>query len=158
MCKGKGKGADIAVCENTSPLLEITCHMGSHSVTCHPAVVPFPPLTQLKMVLDLAPRRAARLSWLRLWLHTKIFYRQRRSPISKLTGKRHGQDSNPRPTVANPMSESVKICDAFNIHFSFNRILLCFMRSSFDTIRKYSTGSLKVTDSQPVHGTRSKQK
>jgi len=26
----------------TSPLREITCHMGSHSVTCHPAAVTFP--------------------------------------------------------------------------------------------------------------------
>ena len=28
--------------------------MGSHSVTCHPAVVTFPPLPQPKLVLDLA--------------------------------------------------------------------------------------------------------
>jgi len=28
--------------------------MGSHSVTCHPAEVTFQPLTQLKLVLDLA--------------------------------------------------------------------------------------------------------
>jgi len=27
--------------------------MGSHSVTCHPAVVTFPPLPQPKLVLDL---------------------------------------------------------------------------------------------------------
>ena len=33
--------------------LEITCHMGSHSVTCHLAVVTFPPLPQQKLVLDL---------------------------------------------------------------------------------------------------------
>ena len=25
------------------PLLELTCHMGSHGVTCHPAEVTFPP-------------------------------------------------------------------------------------------------------------------
>ena len=30
------------------------CHMGSHSVTCHPAEVTFPPLPQPKLVLDLA--------------------------------------------------------------------------------------------------------
>ena len=40
--------------EITSPLLEITCHMESHSVTCHPAAVTSPPLPQLKLVLDLA--------------------------------------------------------------------------------------------------------
>ena len=38
----------------TTPLRELTCHMGSHSVTCHPAEVTFPPLPQPKLVLDLA--------------------------------------------------------------------------------------------------------
>jgi len=33
-----------------SPLRELTYHMGSHSVTCHPAEVTFPPLPQLKLV------------------------------------------------------------------------------------------------------------
>ena len=37
-----------------SPLRELTYHMGSHSVTCHPAEVTFPPLPQPKLVLDLA--------------------------------------------------------------------------------------------------------
>ena len=37
-----------------SPLRELTCHMGSHSVTCHPAEVTFPPLPQPRLVLDLA--------------------------------------------------------------------------------------------------------
>ena len=27
-----------------SPLQELTCHMGSHSIACHPAEVTFPPL------------------------------------------------------------------------------------------------------------------
>jgi len=39
--------------EITTPLREITCHVGSNSVTCHPAAVNFPPLFQLKPVLDL---------------------------------------------------------------------------------------------------------
>jgi len=38
----------------TSPLREITYHMGPCSVTCHPAEVTFPPLPQPKLVLDLA--------------------------------------------------------------------------------------------------------
>ena len=42
------------VIEITTLLREITCHMGSHSVTCHPAEVPFPPLPQPKLILDLA--------------------------------------------------------------------------------------------------------
>jgi len=40
--------------EVATPLLELTCHMGSHSVTCHAAEVPFQPLPQPKLVLDLA--------------------------------------------------------------------------------------------------------
>ena len=37
----------IAVCAtSTTPLWELTCHMGSHSITCHPAEVTFPPLPQ----------------------------------------------------------------------------------------------------------------
>jgi len=43
--KGKGKGKCIAVCDTLpTPLREITYHMGSHSVTGHPAEVTFPPL------------------------------------------------------------------------------------------------------------------
>ena len=40
--------------------------MGSHSITCHPADVTFPPLPQPKLVLDLAtPERCkAELTWL----------------------------------------------------------------------------------------------
>jgi len=37
----------IAVCAtSTAPLRELACHMGSHSVTCHPAELTFPPLPQ----------------------------------------------------------------------------------------------------------------
>jgi len=42
----------IAVRNVATPLRELTCHMGSHSVTCHPAEVTFPPLPQPKLVLD----------------------------------------------------------------------------------------------------------
>jgi len=58
--------ACIAVRANASPLRELTCHMGSHSVTCHPAEVTFPPLAQLKLVLDLATPEGckAELTWL----------------------------------------------------------------------------------------------
>ena len=40
--------------QQASQLRELTCHMGSHSVTCHLAEVTFPPLPQPKRVLDLA--------------------------------------------------------------------------------------------------------
>ena len=53
----------IAVRKIATPLRELTCHMGSHSVTCHPAEVTFPPLPQPKPVLDSATTGDARLSW-----------------------------------------------------------------------------------------------
>ena len=33
----------IAVRKVATPLRELTCHMGSHSVICHPAEATFPP-------------------------------------------------------------------------------------------------------------------
>jgi len=42
----------IAVRKFATPLRKLTCHMGSHSVTCHPAEVAFQPLPQPKLVLD----------------------------------------------------------------------------------------------------------
>jgi len=42
----------IAVRKVATPLRELTCHIGSHSVTCHPAEVTFPPLPQPKLILD----------------------------------------------------------------------------------------------------------
>jgi len=49
----KVKYTDIAVRSQPATMLqELTCHMGSHSVTCHPAEVTFPPLSQPKLVLD----------------------------------------------------------------------------------------------------------
>jgi len=44
----------VAVRKVATLLRELACHMGSHSVTCHPAEVTFPPLPQPKLVLDLA--------------------------------------------------------------------------------------------------------
>jgi len=44
----------IAVRKVATLLRELTCHMGSHSVTCHPAEVTFPHLPQPKLVLDQA--------------------------------------------------------------------------------------------------------
>ena len=44
----------IAVRKVATLLRELTCHTGSHSATCHPAEVTFPPLPQPKLVLDLA--------------------------------------------------------------------------------------------------------
>jgi len=44
--KGKGKGKKYSSSHTASPLRKLTCHMGSHSVTCHPAEVTFPPLPQ----------------------------------------------------------------------------------------------------------------
>ena len=55
--KGKGKGKETYSSLQAglrSPLRELTYHMGSHNVTCHPAEVTFPTLPQPKLVLDLA--------------------------------------------------------------------------------------------------------
>jgi len=60
--KGKGKKGYKQFVHFASPLWEITYHMGSHSVTCHPAELTFPPLPQPKLVLDSVTRRDARLS------------------------------------------------------------------------------------------------
>ena len=54
-CKVKSKeGYSSLQASLPSPLRQLTCHMGSHSVSCHPAEVTFPPLPQPKLVLDLA--------------------------------------------------------------------------------------------------------
>jgi len=42
----------IAFRRVATPLRELTCHMGSHSVTCHPAEVTFPALPQPKLCAD----------------------------------------------------------------------------------------------------------
>ena len=46
--QSKVYGCSSSHCNIATSLLELTCHMESHSVTCHP------PLPQLKVVLDLA--------------------------------------------------------------------------------------------------------
>jgi len=52
----------IAVRKVATPLRELTCHMGSHSVTCHPAEVTFPPFPRRSWYSIKRPRRDARLS------------------------------------------------------------------------------------------------
>jgi len=52
ICKVKQSNKCIAVRKVATPLRELTCHMGSHGVTCHPAEVTFPPLPQPKLVVD----------------------------------------------------------------------------------------------------------
>ena len=52
--QSKVYGYSSSQCNIATPLRELTCHMGSHSVTCHPTEVTFPPLLQPKLVLDLA--------------------------------------------------------------------------------------------------------
>ena len=66
----------------SAPLPDLTCHMGSHSVSCQPAEVTFPPLPQPKLVLDLV---TLELTW---WMvkHRSGLPVQRRSPIPALTG------------------------------------------------------------------------
>jgi len=42
----KGKKEVYSSSQTATPLWELTCHIGSHSVTCHPAEVTFLPLPQ----------------------------------------------------------------------------------------------------------------
>ena len=56
-------GYNSSQCNPVTLLQELTCHMGSHSVTCQLAEVTFLPLPQPKPVLDLVTRRDARLNW-----------------------------------------------------------------------------------------------
>ena len=49
-----------------------SCSMGSHSVTCHPAAVTFPPLPQSELGLDLATLQLS--GW---YLYPKIVYPQK---------------------------------------------------------------------------------
>ena len=50
----------IAVRKVATPLRELTCHMGSHSVTCHPAELTFRPYPQPKLVLDSATQEGCK--------------------------------------------------------------------------------------------------
>ena len=52
----------IAVRKVATPLRELTCHMGSHSVTCHPAEVTFPPLATQSLNYAHVPRGAVQAS------------------------------------------------------------------------------------------------
>jgi len=63
--------------------------MRSHSVTCHPAEVTFPPLSQPKLVLDLAIPEGckAELTWV-------VVIREIRSPISEITRQWTGHDTS----------------------------------------------------------------
>jgi len=64
-CKSSNKC--IAVRKVATPLRELTCHMGSHSVTCHPAEVTFPPLPQPKLVLDSATPEGCKAGYIPRW-------------------------------------------------------------------------------------------
>ena len=71
--------------KSIAQLQSVNCHMGSHSVTCHPTQVSTPHLNRWYLIY--LPRRDGRLSWPR-WLVT---FRDglpawRRSPIQVLTG------------------------------------------------------------------------
>jgi len=48
--------------------------MGSHSVTCHPTEVTFPPLPQPKLVLDLAIPKGCKAELTRLVLRRRHAY------------------------------------------------------------------------------------
>jgi len=73
---GKGKGKMYSSSQTASPLRELMCHMGSHSVTCHPAEVTFPLLPQLiKAGTQFSDPRGMQ-GWVDLvgWFHTEVVY------------------------------------------------------------------------------------
>ena len=105
----------IAVRKVATPLWELTCHMASHSVTCHPAEVAFPPLPMPKLVFDLATPEGCKAELRSSWLVT---YRdgipaRRRSPIQVLTGPDVGQQRD--ATLARYLLSS---CVRLSVHHS----------------------------------------
>jgi len=81
----------------TSPLREITYHMGSRSVTCYPAELTFPPLAQSKLVLYLATPKGwkAELTWV-VVTASRLSARY----LRKNNRQCRDWDSNPWPRVA----------------------------------------------------------
>jgi len=74
-----------------SQLRGVTCHMGSHSVTCHPTQVNTPGLnpSQSGRYSIYLPRRDGRLSWPRRLVTWRAdLPARRRSPNQALTGPR----------------------------------------------------------------------
>ena len=69
-CTGKGKG------ENPSDPQSLTCHMESHSVTCHPTQANAPRLdpSQTGWYSIYLPRKDEKPSWPWCWLYTKMVY------------------------------------------------------------------------------------
>jgi len=61
--------------------------MGSHSVTCHPAEVTFPPLPQPKLVFDLATREGYKgeLTWVVVTSQDSLPARNGHLPQKKIT-------------------------------------------------------------------------
>jgi len=59
--------------------LSVTCHMGSHSVTCHLTLVNAPHLnpSQAGRYSIYLPRRDGSLSWPCCWLYTEMVYLSR---------------------------------------------------------------------------------
>ena len=66
--------------------MEVTCHMGSHSVTCLPAAVTFPPLTQLKLVRSLVSPEGCKgeLRWFIVHLPKTVSYLRNKRSVSWL--------------------------------------------------------------------------
>jgi len=62
--------------EPIAELRSVTCHMGSHSATCHPTQVNAPHLnpSQTDRYSIYLPRRDEGLSWPWCWLYIEIVY------------------------------------------------------------------------------------
>jgi len=81
-----------------------TRHMESHSVTCHPATVTFPPLPQPILVLNLATQEGCKAELIWVVVTSQLLTCQRRSPISEITKQCHDRDRTSDTKLASIIS------------------------------------------------------
>ena len=107
----------IAVCKVATPLRELTCHMGSHSVTCHPAEVTFPPLPQPKLVLDRATPEGCKAELTQLACYIPRWYTRPKTVTHPGTNRaRHALTSFIRRTLLTTMPRCVLCCQVLSTH------------------------------------------
>jgi len=139
ICKERKR---IAVCAtSTTTLWKLTCHMGSHSITCHPAEVTFPLLPQpIEAGTRFSDPRGMQ-GWVDLV--GLVTYRggipaQRRSPIPALTGLNVEQlrscDANDATTALNRQLCFHQCVTLLTSHMASN--LICTKQSS-NNVHRY---------------------
>jgi len=75
LLKGQGIKKHIALYgKPIAELRSVTCHIGSHSVTCHPTELNVPCLNPSQTASIYLSRRNGRLSWCWCWLYIEMVY------------------------------------------------------------------------------------